>query len=177
MGVGLELSRALARLHNGNIEAIPNLKVGSCFKLELPIEQIKAGEVTPIVDELEDEIILSSSSEKQVIENASFNILLVEDNQDMMDYISDTLSKLGNIKKAKNGKEALNLLDSFTPDIIITDLMMPVMGGQELVENLFQHSKWKQIPVVVLTAKAFGRRQTEFAPYWRSRLYNQAIFT
>lgn len=154
MGVGLELSRALARLHNGNIEAIPNLKVGSCFKLELPIEQIKAGEVTPIVDELEDEIILSSSSEKQVIENASFNILLVEDNQDMMDYISDTLSNLGNIKKAKNGKEALNLLDSFTPDIIITDLMMPVMGGQELVANLFQHSKWNQIPVVVLTAKA-----------------------
>ncbi len=154
MGVGLELSRALARLHGGNIVAIPNLKVGSCFKLELPIEEIQANEVTPIVDELEDEIVLNSRIENSVIEKAYFNILLVEDNQDMMDYISDTLSGLGEIKKAKQGKEALSLLENYTPDIIITDLMMPVMGGQELVETLFQHSKWKQIPVVVLSAKA-----------------------
>lgn len=154
MGVGLELSRTLARLHGGDIIAIPNLKAGSSFILDLPIVELKEGEITPIIDSLEDETLFVSKVEDKELTNSSFDILLVEDNQDMMDYISDTLSCLGTIKKARNGNEALDLLETYTPDIIITDLMMPIMGGQELVETLFQHSKWNQIPVVVLTAKA-----------------------
>ena len=154
MGVGLELSRALARLHNGEITAIPDLKAGACFKLELPVAEISAESITPIVDLLDEEAIISSRVDEEEVNNSAFDILLVEDNEDMMEYVSDTLSELGAIKKAKNGKEALALLETYTPDIIITDLMMPIMGGQELVENLFQHEQWKQIPTVVLTAKS-----------------------
>lgn len=78
----------------------------------------------------------------------------MEDNEDMMEYVSDILDGLGTIKKAKNGKEALEILERFVPDIIVTDLMMPVMGGLELVKALREHEKWNTIPVMVLTAKA-----------------------
>ena len=154
MGVGLELSRTLARLHEGDIIATPSLKSGACFTLTLPI--IESGEelITPVFDVLEDEVINSSRVSELEFNNTTFDILLVEDNEDMMEYVHDTLSGLGTIKKAKNGKEALTLLERYTPDIIITDLMMPVMGGQELVEKLLENEIWKQIPVIVLTAKA-----------------------
>ena len=154
MGVGLELSRTLARLHEGEIRALPGLKTGACFELQLPVAEMETESASPIVEELFEEIIISSKIETPELESSFFDILLVEDNEDMMEYVQDTLSELGTIKTAKNGKEALLLLDHYTPDIIITDLMMPVMGGQELVETLFEHEKWKHIPVVVLTAKA-----------------------
>jgi signal transduction histidine kinase/DNA-binding response OmpR family regulator len=154
MGVGLELSRTLARLHNGEIRALPGFKTGACFELQLPIAEFDAESVSPIVEELGEDILVSSKIASPEVENSVFDILLVEDNEDMMEYVEDTLSELGVIKQAKNGKEALELLDHYTPDIIITDLMMPVMGGAELVEKLLSHEQWKQIPVVVLTAKA-----------------------
>lgn len=154
MGVGLELSRALARLHEGDIVAVPNLRIGACFKLELPVAKLSEDKSTPIVELLDEESMVSYRADEVDINNSVFDILLVEDNEDMMEYVSNILSELGTIKKAKNGREALILLETYTPDIIITDLMMPVMGGQELVETLFKNEQWKQIPTVVLTAKA-----------------------
>ncbi len=153
MGVGLELSRVLARLHEGEIVAIPGLKSGACFKLSLPVAESGEELITPIIDILEGEIVKNSEFDGQEL-NTMFDILLVEDNEDMMAYISETLDGLGAIKKAKNGKEALKMLVTYTPDIIITDLMMPMMGGLELVERLKNHEEWNTIPVMVLTAKA-----------------------
>jgi len=153
MGVGLELSRTLARIHNGELSIDADVKNGACFRLELPVSKEKEKEVATVEDALEEDQLYPA---KPVVETESeYSILLVEDNQDMREYVSNILSELGPVKEAENGEKAIELLSSsYTPDIIITDLMMPVMGGLELVEVLMKKPKWKDIPIIVLTAKA-----------------------
>lgn len=153
MGVGLELSQTLAKLHNGNIEAVAGIDKGALFQLTLPL--VNDGEIEMVqLLEPDEEILYQLEAEKESVAKEKYSILLVEDNEDMMNYVADTLSELGEIVRAGNGKEALNMLSNYTPDIIITDLMMPVMGGQKLIENLSSSKKWSNIPVIVLTAKA-----------------------
>ncbi len=154
MGVGLELSRTLARLHSGDIVVDQTYKQGACFRLSLPIIVVKEGEISPILDSLGEDLLYVHRETESTPVTGTFDVLLVEDNDDMMQYVSDILAELGTIKKAKNGKEALKILAQFQPDIIVTDLMMPVMGGLELVERLKSHEQWNTIPIMVLTAKA-----------------------
>lgn len=154
MGVGLELSRTLARLHNGDIKVEQSYKHGACFKLSLPAAKTLDTEVSSVADSLDEDLLYVEKEAEQISSEETYDILLVEDNEDMMEYVSDALKELGNIKKAKNGLEALEVLEHFEPDIIVTDLMMPKMGGLELVEKLKVHKKWNSIPTMVLTAKA-----------------------
>ena len=159
MGVGLELSRTLARLHGGDIIAEKNIEVGAVFRLTLPIERVEEAGLTPIEESLDDALIYSINKPKKERNNTEFEILLVEDNEDMMEYVAEILSELGTITKARNGKEALTILEGYKPDIIVTDLMMPMMGGLELVEVLKKNGALENIPVVVLTAKALEADQ------------------
>ncbi len=154
MGVGLELSQTLAKLHNGNIEAVPGVEQGALFKLRLPLVDVEESKLVQLLDIDEENRLFGEPSEKDAVFDNAFNILLVEDNEDMKNYVSEILSEIGKVKSAKHGKEALKILATYTPDIIITDLMMPEMGGQLLVEHLFASKKWANIPVIVLTAKA-----------------------
>ncbi|MBO6522750.1 MAG: response regulator [Balneolaceae bacterium] len=153
MGVGLELSQTLAKLHDGKIIAVPGTGAGALFKLTLLLVDADETELVQLLEPHE-EILYQLETGKESVGKEKFSILLVEDNEDMMNYVADILSELGEIIRANNGKEALNMLSNYTPDIIITDLMMPVMGGQKLVENLLASKKWSNIPVIVLTAKA-----------------------
>ncbi|MCH8494280.1 MAG: response regulator [Balneolales bacterium] len=154
IGVGLELSQSLAQLHNGVIRAVAGIESGALFKLTLPV----VDNIDPLlIQKLEDDVekmIYEPELVQKVSASGNFNILLVEDNEDMRNYVAGILSELGEVERAGNGKEALELLRNYTPDIIITDLMMPVMDGEKLIENLFASKKWANIPVVVLTAKA-----------------------
>lgn len=153
MGVGLELSRTLARLHDGDIVTIQDQEKGAHFQLCLPLvdaDEIQDVEV-PETNVIHFEDVLSEPSLHQNKEG--YQILLVEDNKDMAHYVSEILAELGEVHRAGNGLEALEKLKSFSPDIIITDLMMPKMNGQQLVENLAAHKTWKNIPVIVLSAK------------------------
>ncbi len=154
MGVGLELSRTLAHLHNGEIIAVSDIEKGSLFKLSLPLVEEEEYTLVELLGAEEEDLLYQTELLSESLPEEKFSILLVEDNEDMMNYVADILSEVGEIVRAGNGKEALNMLANYTPDIIITDLMMPAMGGQKLIENLFASKKWANIPVIVLTAKA-----------------------
>lgn len=80
-------------------------------------------------------------------------ILIVEDNADFRDYMSSILSKEYNVTVAENGKEGLSLVNKVSPDIVISDVMMPVMDGYEFVNKLREIEKFKQTPVMFLSAK------------------------
>ncbi len=81
-------------------------------------------------------------------------ILVVDDDLALLRMLDKLMSKIGEVTCATDGQEALDfLLEGVMPDIIITDLMMPRMDGLELVEKLQGNSKFKHIPIIMLTAK------------------------
>lgn len=153
MGVGLELSRTLARLHDGDITIDASYTSGALFQLWLPVE-VGEGIITEVVQSIGNGVSEGFTKTDAAKEKKDYNVLLVEDNPDMARYVSEILGDLGEVHQATNGEEALQMLKTLTPDIIITDLMMPKMGGQKFVERLTENKNWKKIPVVVLTAKA-----------------------
>lgn len=152
MGIGLELSRTIARLHGGDIRhRTPRSGAGSLFELDMPLSTSPYPE--DILLDMETDF---ASSKAMVVSNKTpdHRILLVEDNDDMAAYIQEVLSDTGISKRARNGKDALDQLATFHPDLIITDLMMPKMDGAALVDELMKHPEWRHIPIVVLTAKS-----------------------
>lgn len=88
-------------------------------------------------------------------------ILIVEDNQEIRHYLSSGLAALFNILEAGNGEEALEKLKNHEADIIITDVMMPVMDGIKLCKNIKQNIRTCHIPVIILSAKTDIKDQLE----------------
>jgi CheY-like chemotaxis protein len=82
-------------------------------------------------------------------------ILLVEDTESLAENMMDLLSNLGfEIRVAVNGHEALHVLATYRPDLIITDVLMPVMNGLELTSHLRKNQAMNDVPVIVLSAKS-----------------------
>jgi signal transduction histidine kinase/CheY-like chemotaxis protein len=156
-GIGLELSRTLARLHQGDIIADPDNRKGALFHFYMPLPDADEDAVRPFA---------ATEKKKQIelqtpMNPKRFEILLVEDNADMRRTVSRILESVGDIHTAENGAEALSLLQHLRPDIIITDLMMPVMNGNEFVKKLSRNPAFSQIPILILTAKNLGDEKTE----------------
>jgi len=148
VGIGLPLSRQLARQHNGDLY----LMVGNDnqFIVEIPINweslqqhaQEKLKEDRLVMNEIEDS--------KQ---HAGFALLLVEDNEEMLEFLSAQLSNHYTIFTAKNGREALDLLKYNPVDLILSDVMMPIMDGFQLCNAIKNDENTSNIPIVFLTAK------------------------
>lgn len=88
-----------------------------------------------------------------VNEEKPYHILIVDDNQDLLDYLRMLLASGYQITCASNGKEALDLLSELMPDLVISDVMMPVMDGVELCRRIKQNLRTSHLPVILLTAK------------------------
>ncbi|TNE70318.1 response regulator [bacterium] len=153
MGIGLELSRTLARAMNGDVRLDSAVRTGSSFMLLIPVcdstyEEPEEYDVT----ELHEAKDVFENSEIEIVQQ--YSILLVEDNQDMQAYVSEILEEIGTVSIVSNGKEALKYIQQKRPDMVVTDLMMPEMDGQTLIETLRNDPKTRTLPIVVLSAKA-----------------------
>ena len=155
-GIGLHLTKSIVEQHSGSIHVESEEGKGSCF-----IILIKPGNNhfnpddifwTPLIkNEVEEENIdVDISSEQD--EDAKPYILLVEDEEDMRLYIRRELEPDYIITEAVNGREALNSLLQKTPDLIITDVMMPEMDGMELCRIIKEGIDTCHIPIIMLTA-------------------------
>jgi len=89
--------------------------------------------------------------QKKIVKLKSMTLLFVEDEDDLLEIISDTLTKLdANFLTAKNGKLALDILEKEKIDIVVTDINMPVMNGLELIRNI--NEKYSDLPVIIMSA-------------------------
>lgn len=157
-GIGLALVKNLVKLHEGDIQAKSLPEIGTTFYLRLPAgntyPQALHGEDihTDKQDGKEEEPI-----EKQEVadkdKNAHPIILVVEDNADIRDYIADAFTDLYEVKTASNGKEGLHIATETIPDIVVSDIMMPVMNGIIMCQKLKSDIRTSHIPVILLTAK------------------------
>ena len=106
-------------------------------------EEVEELEVTEVVEEAPEE---DFNSEKQIL-------LVVEDNQDIREYISDTFSEDFEVVTAEDGRKGLEKALTIIPDLVISDIMMPGMDGVELCKKLKQDVCTSHIPIILLTAK------------------------
>ncbi|MEM1218620.1 MAG: response regulator, partial [Bacteroidota bacterium] len=151
-GIGLALSKDLAALMRGKVWAESEVGHGSTFHLEVPFEPAQQA---PKKDEisLSDNEIVPVNLPFAPILKKNQRILVVEDNYDLQIYLQGLLSDY-QVFKADHGQEALDFLAENTVDLIISDVMMPVMDGLELVKHLKDAPPLSQIPIIMLTARA-----------------------
>ena len=151
-GLGLPLARALAEQHEGRLfldverryEA-PSLAGVNSFVFELPLEH-------PDTISLETTAASQSVDMEQTHNDSRRNVLVVEDNEDFRLYLAESLSKEFNVFTAANGKAAVEKLENRKVDLIISDVMMPVMDGCELCNYVKTTIEYSHIPVLLLTA-------------------------
>lgn len=150
IGIGLSLSRSLALLHRGKLYLdIQDEK--NAFELVIPLTRKETEEEPAIRKETSpkepaEEIIES-------IESEQYTLLLVEDNEEMIDFIADRLREDFQVEVARQGEEALEILKETYVDLVISDVMMPVMDGWELCKAIKTDINLCHIPIIFLTAK------------------------
>lgn len=155
-GIGLNLTRAIVKQHNGFIWATGNKTNGSVFSLLLPDTESQTTHVLPVSPDLQTaEIHRKVNLLVEETENkAKHVILLVDDNVEVLDYLKEKLVGEYVIQTAANGKQALDLLHDSLPDLIISDVMMPEVNGLSLCRQIKSDEAYSHIPLILLTAKS-----------------------
>lgn len=164
-GIGLSLAKAFVELHGGEISVESVLGKGSRFTVTIPVRHvdnhltdniqrtITDNDVTLELSDI-DTTTVSSDDEKPLM-------LLIDDNSDIRSMIRELLADLYRIIEAPNGKEGLRMASKYVPDLIICDVMMPVMDGLEFCRRIKQEITTSHIPVLMLTACTMDEQRTE----------------
>lgn len=155
-GIGLALTKELVDLMKGEIYVESEPGKGTLFKVVIPLEEIippkQEVEVDYISPEIEAEVSAEPSDASQPATQTT--VLIIEDHVDMRDFIRQQLADEYRIMEAFNGRDGLKKAKSHSPDLIITDLMMPQLDGITLCKKLKTNIHTSHIPVIMLTAKA-----------------------
>ncbi|WP_455639202.1 two-component regulator propeller domain-containing protein [Parabacteroides sp.] len=150
-GLGLPLARSLAEMHHGTLELVDFTNNQTMFRIDLPV---KPAETIKSPEEEEDILPQKAPSKINYIrEEGRPTILIVEDNKEMSAFIADEVNEHYNVLLAANGSEALELLKAQSIQLIISDVMMPVMDGFALLQSVRTDLEFSHIPVILLTAK------------------------
>jgi signal transduction histidine kinase/DNA-binding response OmpR family regulator len=147
-GIGLALSKELIQLHNGQITVYSNENQGTTFFVTIPQYHLITDRdqyqksIQPIGVKLDP--LQNHNKEKTV--------LVVEDNPDLLEVISNIIGQAYNVVKAFDGKEGLVQLNAQSPDIVVSDILMPVMDGIQMCIEIKKNPRTFHIPVILLTA-------------------------
>ena len=162
-GIGLSLVKSLIKVHKSDIQLSSTPEKGSVFTLEIPVDkefyeedEIFDYEKKPVESKLPlDQKINKKSGSAEL----KMKVLIIEDNKELRDYISDCLSEDYKVYKAENGEEGLKICRQVKPIICIADVMMPVMDGFEFCKKLKNDERISHIPVILLTALTDSENQ------------------
>jgi len=170
-GIGLHLSRSLVELHGGVIFAENRGDApGSRFVIRLPMgkDHLKAENLeqpdqktvftenpspTPVLT-FSEESEITAGNNKSVRTKTKYTVLIVEDEEEIRQYVQEELAADYKILSASNGKEALDIILRNKPDLVVSDVMMPEMDGITLSRKMKQNININHIPIILLTAKS-----------------------
>lgn len=164
-GIGLSLVHDFVTLHGGTVHVVDNVGAGSVFVVQLPIKQTGTAPVAVQKEngreELTPDEAASSSpavATETVAEEAEGKLkkplaLVVDDNADLVEFMKDALSVYFRVEAAANGTQAWERIPQIMPDIIVSDIMMEGMDGNELCRLVKTDKRTEAIPLILLTAK------------------------
>jgi len=155
-GIGLLSVKNYVRLHNGKISCTSQENVGSCFKVVIPYAEVHAEpkpasnlqSAMPLQNVLEPEHSEQGNNQK----HKDMKILIVEDNDDLRNFMQIPLSEEFDIITAEDGVKAWEIIEKEMPDLIVSDIMMPNMDGFELCKLMKSTHETSHIPIILLTA-------------------------
>ena len=160
-GIGLMLVYKLVRLHKGKIQIQSAEQQGTCVRIMFPKGNKhfrKAKFVSPKeMDECPETIMSGEVSNLPTMKSSQMNkssqrVLVVEDNDELRNYLVGMLTASYNVQSCSNGKDALVIIREFNPDLVISDIMMPEMSGDKLCSTIKTDIEMSHIPVILLTA-------------------------
>ncbi|MHB9142679.1 MAG: response regulator, partial [Paludibacter sp.] len=189
-GIGLALAKALVEKHQGTLKFEKNMPEGSVFIISIPKSKVKhedlpKNEVDVVLIDNEYKKHFQSEQKIDTIDEKNVKLLLVDDNEELLNITTDYLKDYYQIFVATNGEEALSILSEEMIDIVVSDVMMPVMDGYQLCEIIKNTNQYSHIPVILLTAKTnveskiigleFGSDAYLEKPFSLEHLYTQIM--
>ena len=155
-GVGLALVKELIDLMNGSVSVSSSFKEGTTFMVVIPMEVSNELQEVKFTSEIKRIGEIRSEATNTNIKRSSKaeEILLVEDNSEVRQYLGSILAKSYRVIQAKNGKEGCELALNQIPDLVISDVMMPEMDAVEMCQKLKTDQRTDHIPIILLTARA-----------------------
>lgn len=168
-GIGLALVKAFVEMHKGSVAVESGEKKGTSFTVFLPVSQ--NGELAGACPEshrmlnLKEGAVLAAGQETAALAETNVElqqkvtVLVIDDNQDVRDYVRRLLQVEYSVLEAANGQEGVKMAMKYIPDVVICDVMMPVMDGMECCRRLKAELQTSHIPVMMLTAYAMDEQK------------------
>ncbi|WP_319503370.1 two-component regulator propeller domain-containing protein [uncultured Draconibacterium sp.] len=152
-GIGLDFCQKLISLHNGYIKAENAKERGAVFSFVLPVNQNNlATSLTEAVVENGGAVSVTSQT-KEIIKRKHKTVLVVEDDAELNQLLTESLKEYYSVLSSFDGSEALELIENKAIDLIVSDVMMPSVNGFEFCEQVKTSEKWAHIPFILLSAK------------------------
>lgn len=161
-GIGLALSKGIILSHKGHISVSSENKC-TTFEINLPLGEghLKPEEKcelstnpSPAYKPLIEPDSRTENDDAPFTDDPPYSILFVEDNEELLQLLKDSFSPIYRVFEAHNGEEGLRLAREYTPNIIVSDVMMPHLSGTDMCQQLKKHIETSHIPIILLTAQS-----------------------
>lgn len=162
-GIGLSLAKAFVELHGGSISVESTLNVGTEFTVKLPVRHVSetVAEADRTIAREDAGAELDNIESDFTFDDNKPLVLIIDDNRDIQKLVGELLASDYNIIAAPNGREGVRLAARYVPDLIICDVMMPVMDGLECCRRIKEEVSTSHIPVLMLTACSLDEQRVQ----------------